>query len=197
MITDLYFREWLKSIDDFKNWDSIQEALLKNVYLNTQFHKPNYGSAKGYIFEHLIKYVYSYSNNKVYLYKDIPHKLKQQLNLPTMDKGIDLIVKINDEWVGIQCKWRSLVNNSLLKHFVTDFIYSINNSKLAYGIMCTNVHKITPGFNKIDKLKWLLYHDLCSLITTKLVKHIKRIEISNNIIADNNIELKRLSKRSC
>jgi superfamily II DNA or RNA helicase len=191
MITDLLFREWCKSINNCNNWNSIQEALINNNFLDTQFHEYNYNSVKGYIFEHLIKYMYSYLNHKVYLYKDIPLNLKQELNLPNTDKGIDIIVNIKNEWVGIQCKWRCKTNNSLLKHFVTDFIYSINETKLSYGIMCTNVKNITPDFNKISNLKWITYTNLCELITSQVINYVKNITIVDPITkTTNNIKLR-------
>lgn len=197
MITDIFFKEWIKSISKPDNWDILQTNLLNNNYLDTQFHECNYDSVKGYIFEYLVKYLYQYLGYETYLYKEIPFKLKENLNLPNQDKGIDLIIKKDNEWVGIQCKWRKNVNSCLLKHYVTDFIYSINESKLSYGILLTNVKKITPNFNKNKKLKWIIYSNLCELITVDFLKSINapnKINTNKEII--NKIELRDYQKQA-
>src|SRR5689334_15392085 len=71
---------------------------------------------KGDLFEDLTKYIFIYHNyyvttleaKYVWLYKEIPIKIKQKLNLPNTDQGIDLVICTQyDTYYAVQCKFRS------------------------------------------------------------------------------------------
>jgi len=66
---------------------------------------------KGDLFEkftyHLFKLHPKLNNGleNIWLYTDVPAKIIKELNLPTKDKGIDLIAQINGNYYAIQCKF--------------------------------------------------------------------------------------------
>jgi len=67
---------------------------------------------KGFLFELFTYYMFKLDprlNNglqNLWLYRDISVDLLEELNLPSRDKGIDLLAKINDQYYPIQCKFR-------------------------------------------------------------------------------------------
>src|SRR5688572_25235278 len=71
---------------------------------------------KGNLFErftyHLIKGEPRLSNGleKIWMYNDIPKNILLDLNLPSRDKGIDLLALINGKYYAIQCKFRQNPN---------------------------------------------------------------------------------------
>ncbi len=174
MITKAFFKEWILGLGkNDTSWHKIDSAILQNVNF-TDYYECNYNKVKGDIFEYLAKYIYLFNGyKKVYLYNEIPNKLKQELGLPNTDKGIDLVISKDDKkWIGVQCKWRSNVNCSIQKKYVTEFLHEVNNSNLSYGIMFTNVKKITSRFNKIENLKWSIRSDLLNYATKDLLNFI-------------------------
>jgi superfamily II DNA or RNA helicase len=59
-------------------------------------------------FLHDSEFAAEYDCKDVYLYEEIPNDLKQKLNLPTVEHGIDLLIVDRDEKViAIQCKFKN------------------------------------------------------------------------------------------
>lgn len=151
MITQAYLKYWLTKIyNDNIGWEDLHNALTNNLFMDNHYHTCNFNKVKGDIFEYLTKYIFLYDGySKVYLYNEIPYELKQQLNLPNNDHGIDLIIsKDGKDWVGVQCKWRTKFSCVIEKRFVTEFMHEINNSNLSYGIFFTNVKKCLDDYLK-------------------------------------------------
>ena len=67
---------------------------------------------KGDLFEHFAKYFFQTHHlhkdrvQKIYLYDEIPLKITQELKLPSKDKGIDILMMYDNEWIPVQCKFR-------------------------------------------------------------------------------------------
>src|ERR1700691_234908 len=67
---------------------------------------------KGDIFELITYYLFKLCPTlngelqSIWLYKDIPTNIIKELKLPSKDKGIDLLAKIQNEYCAIQCKFR-------------------------------------------------------------------------------------------
>lgn len=68
---------------------------------------------KGDLFEQLVFYyflldpVYKTKIQNIWLLRDVPYHIKNHLNLPERDEGIDLVaVTKDDEYWTIQCKYR-------------------------------------------------------------------------------------------
>ena len=81
---------------------------LKQTFLNNSTKKE-----KGDIFELITKYyllinpIYKTKLKKVWLLNEVPSEIKNYLNLPDNDEGIDLIAQTkDDEYWAIQCKYR-------------------------------------------------------------------------------------------
>ena len=130
---------------------------------------------------------------EVYMYNEIPLSLKDKLNLPSIDKGIDLIynTKNDDMWTGVQCKWRTNVNRSIDKNLVAGFITELNRSKLNSGVMFTNVKQITKYFADED-IKWITNARLQKIINSDLVDYILESTTSDPIKKDADEKIKKL-----
>ena len=173
MITDTTFRQIIKRYkSDCDNlcYDTLHTYLC-GLQLEDEFHTCNLSKVKGDIFEYLCKYYYLSKNKEVYLYSEIPYSLKQELNLPNIDKGIDLIYKFNDIWIGVQCKWRTQLNQAIDKNLVAGFITELNRTKLDHGVLCTNVKQITKYFID-DNIKWITYTGLSNIINNDFIDFI-------------------------
>lgn len=176
MITDYFFKQWIKNIkrnNKEVKWKTIYDALKKNLYFD-EYYTCNFNKIKGDLFEYLTKYIYLFDGYKqVYLYNEIPSKLKKQLGLPKNDRGIDLLCSEDGVlWSGIQCKWRTKISKSIDKKYVTEFLYELNDSLLDYGIFFTNVKYITNRFDDIDNLKWSTRSKLLKYVNNDLIKYI-------------------------
>jgi len=180
MLTKEFINNWLSQFNDSICWAKLHNAIInsKDIY-EEYYYKCDWPTVKGDIFEYITKYILLQKGyEQVYLYKDIPISLKNNLGLPKRDEGIDIVAHLNDKWIGIQCKWRGNPSKTLNKSIVTQLIYDINNSNLDYGIIFTNVKNITPKFNHIDNIKWYTFQDLKKDCTYDLLQLI----INNNKI---------------
>lgn len=170
MITHAFLIDWLTSIlTNDLNWLTIQKALTNNVNFDKYYLEPTYNKVKGDIFEYFAKYILMAQGYKTYLYYELTDELKDKLFLPATDKGIDLIINKGNEWIGVQVKWRSEEKKSIDRTLVASFVYSIDEANLDYGILFSNVNKITFGFSK-SNIKWHLNKELTKVINSKLVK---------------------------
>jgi predicted helicase len=105
---------------------------------------------KGDLFEmmtyHLFKLSPILNNNlqNIWMYKDIPDKIKQELKLPNKDKGIDLLAQINNEYYTIQCKFRQEITTCITwGELGTFFGLSFGmNDKIKGGFFVTNTYQL-------------------------------------------------------
>lgn len=90
----------------------------------------------------------------IWMYSDIPTKKIKKLNLPSNDKGIDILAKINGEYCAIQCKYRqdpySKINWRSLATFF-GITFGINN-KIKKGYFVTNTYNLCHEIIKSDKV---------------------------------------------
>lgn len=170
MITFNEFDLWLK-INNIETWNDIYNSICDE---NRNHLNKNLNQLKGDILEYIAKYYYLRNGYKTYLYREIPNNIKLKLKLPKNDIGIDLIYhdNNNDKWIGIQCKFRKNINHCIQKKYVAEFLYEIEDSKLDYGILFTNVTKESPRFRNNKKLKYILKKDLDNFINKELIKYI-------------------------
>lgn len=99
-LIEVTFLELIKKVNDFDEFMKVMNKLSFNE--------------KGYFFEYFTKLYFEIvflrydKYTKFYLYDDIPCKIKENLNLPEKDKGIDCIVNDkNGKTYAIQVKYRS------------------------------------------------------------------------------------------
>jgi len=187
MINKELLRNILYNINQNKNiWNQIHNNISSEKYIKLFSYSQNFNKIRGDIFELICKYLFIKLNYKqVYLYNECPISIKDNLNLPYNDKGIDLILYNNNKWIGVQCKWRFQQNYSIKKCYVAEFLDSINQSKLDYGILFTNVYNITPGFDNRNNLKWFVHNYLDENIDNLFVQFVNN-DINN--IKFNNYE---------
>lgn len=156
-----------KEIDNYENF---KDEHLENVFK----------TIKGDILEYISKFVFESMGiyKKVYMYHEASNVLKDTLNLPNRDEGIDLICLITDnEYIGVQCKWRRQANNTIEKRYVAELYLALNSSNLCYGIMATNVHNANlhrdiNNPNNLKTVKWFLHDDYNKIINRKFIKKI-------------------------
>ncbi len=105
---------------------------------------------KGDIFELITFYLFQLSpilNNKLiklWLYDNIPIELKKELNLPSKDKGIDLLAIIDDEYYAIQSKFRQ-DNDTIISWTELSTFFGLSfgmNNKIKGGFLVTNTYDL-------------------------------------------------------
>lgn len=100
---------------------------------------------KGDLMEYLcllyFKINHHYRNKKIWLYNSVPNDIKRTTNLPNRDKGIDLIMKMNDKLYAIQVKFRTDFKRTLPYGEVSTFLaqtYGTDVKNIDKGIIFTN-----------------------------------------------------------
>ena len=109
---------FVNKIKKYKNWNNLKLELLNK---STK-------KEKGDIFERITKYyllidpIYRTKLKYVWLLNEVPIEIKQYLNLPSNDEGIDLIAQTkDDEYWAIQCKYRTDENTSITREDIATF----------------------------------------------------------------------------
>lgn len=156
MLTNTLFKE---IICDYKTKNTILNETtlhnyLKNLTISEHFYNCNLSKVKGDIFENIAKFYYESCGYEVYMYSNIPLLLKEKLHLPNQDKGIDLIYKNNDEWFGVQCKWRELKTRCIDKNLIEGSYAQFEKSNLNKYVVFTNVNKKTNSC--VKDIIWFL-----------------------------------------
>ena len=194
MITNTIFKSLIRKYNEemVVNYSTLHDFIC-NVNLADEYHKCNINKAKGDIFELICKYYYSSLDMAVYMYNEIPLSLKDKLNLPSRDKGIDIIYsgKNDGTWVGVQCKWRTNIERSIDKNLVAGFITELNRSELNSGVMFTNVKQITKYFANED-IKWITNARLQKIINSNFIDYILDSTALAPIKKDGDEKIKKL-----
>lgn len=188
MINLIWFKEWIKKVKNNYGvtWNDIHKAIVDGYIFNS--YNSTYEKIAGDIFEYICKYILLQTYEEVYLNKEIPNDIRKNLNMNTIDNGIDGIYKKNNVFYSFQCKWRGNQNNQLKKAYITEFRHEYQeNSLIKNGLMMTNVKKSTNGFTKFKDLKWFINVNLCDEIDqNKFIKFvIKSIENKKNVMSEN------------
>jgi len=147
----------LNEIAKYKNWNDFKSNLLNN----------SEKKEKGNIFEVLSKYyllinpIYKTKLKEVWLLNEVPSDIKEYLNLPDNDEGIDLIAQTkDDEYWAIQCKYRTDEESSITRDDIATFLDVSNNicRNISHKLVCTTANKQSYKFDKFydDKISFLL-----------------------------------------
>jgi predicted helicase len=117
---------------------------------------------KGDFFELITMYIFKihpnyYNKTKnIWMYDDIPFKIRDNFKLPNKDKGIDLLLETNDdEFFAIQCKFRSKVFGSINWTELSTFAGQLFVGNFKSAIFVTNTYDINEEINKCDKISCL------------------------------------------
>lgn len=124
-----------------ESWDQFEQAAA------------SLGNAqKGQLFEHLVKYYleldpkYQSLLEKVWLLGEAPHEVRQAIELPPIDQGIDLIAVTRDgEYWAIQAKYRTDSSGTLSWPEVATFAGLAFGAckKITFGLLCTTTERIS------------------------------------------------------
>lgn len=139
MLDKIFFHELLKSYYDTNKNDVTIDSFdqyIKDYDFSDEFHNCNKNGIIGDIFEYVAKYYFISKNCETYFINEIPLRLRKKLKIKTKkDTGIDLTYKFNDDWIGVQCKWRSNINECIDKNSIAGFKEALNRTKLNYGFV--------------------------------------------------------------
>ncbi len=147
---------------------------------------------KGDIFELITYYIFKLSpilNNKlqnIWLYNDIPIKIKRDLKLPDKDKGIDLLAIIDDEYYAIQSKFRQNKDSIVPWADLSTFFglsFGINN-KIKGGFLVTNTYDLCDEVvisNKVEPIYGDFFDNLPNNFFSNIIKIINKQKIDDYI----------------
>ncbi len=141
----------------YENWNNLKSELL-DILTNKE---------KGNIFEFITKYyliinpIYKTKFKEVWLLNEVPIKIKEYLNLPNNDEGIDLIAQTkDDEYWAIQCKYRTDEDSSITREDIATFLDISNNicKNISQKLVCTTANRQSYKFDKLydDSITFLL-----------------------------------------
>lgn len=162
-----------------ENWDQFEEhaASLGN-------------SEKGRLFEHLVKHYleldpkYQSKLEKVWLFADVPHDVRQAINLPPIDQGIDLIAVTRDgEYWAVQAKYRTDTLSALSWPEVATFAgLAFGTCKqISFGLLCTTTERLSRNLPEYPNLGFCtseVWHHLDVEFFTRLRAHVLRASAS-------------------
>ena len=181
------FKQWLKSIVNAKKygyeWKKINQAIKDEYNFKDYSFKKSYNKVKGDIFEYLCKYALEYQGyTEVYLYNKIPYKLKTELKLNKVDKGIDGIYKNNDgKYVAFQSKWRGENKIDDLGDIAKFDNEYTQNSTMNNGLYMTNRNRVN-NYQYHPTMKWFVSHDFSEIFNKNNKDFINSIINSNDKI---------------
>lgn len=163
MITHFEFKEIIEDYvkkETIFNMDTL-DKYIKKIHFSQYVHNINKNKAKGDIFEWICKYFLikeGYEN--VYLNKEIPIGIRAELKIGNIDRGIDIICKLNDVWFGVQSKWRDDIGYAIDKNLVVGAVIEIVKHNLLVPIVMTNVKNPTKYeikvHNKVINVGWMM-----------------------------------------
>jgi len=174
MLTTTLFRTL---INDYSKTENINidtfDRYLINLNLYDEFLDHNVNLVKGFVFEHITKYIYLNKNFEVYLFNEIPSDIRKLFNLGMKDKGIDLLFKDTNKWTAVQIKWRTKTNLCINKNEILGFIEEAKRHNLNEEmIVVTNVKNINKYISEEYDLEWVLRKNLREIINREFINFI-------------------------
>lgn len=84
----------------------------------------------------------------MWLFKEIPKEIKENLKMSTHDKGIDILVYYKDNtYKGVQCKYRTNINNKVNE--INTFFTQLHILEIK-GIFMTNSMNICKDIRNVE-----------------------------------------------
>ncbi len=173
------FYEFIKNINTYDEFIDKLSDIDSNNKKGLYFEMFSY-----YLFELDPRYVYQIK--RIWMYTDIPMKIKKKLNLPDKDKGIDLLWKTKeDEYYPVQSKFRTNPKNPVTWTELSTFLASLYDaSSIKGGVFITNQLEINnkiSGNSKIIKLYGETWNDLPNNFFKNIRKLLKDKEIVSQV----------------
>jgi len=140
---------------------------------------------KGDLFELFTYYLFKHdprlNNNlqKIWLFNDIPKSILKELNLPSTDKGIDILAIINNKYYAIQCKFRQNPDQIISWTSLSTF-FGLSfgmNDKIAGGYLVTNTNDLCQEVINSNKVT-PIYGDFYDLLSETFFKNLTNTKIN-------------------
>lgn len=155
----------IKSLfNNVKDWYNLQNKMMEISSQNPSF-------VGKYLFELFAKYYFLCCPNlkndyqDVWLYNEIPNNIKESLNLPNQDYGIDLLLRGKDDlFYAVQCKFKVDENTKLnwTKDKIGNFFGSTNS--VAGYIVFSNAYAIdNVSSSRSQNFQFISISDLLEL----------------------------------
>ena len=135
------------TFDAINSWTEFEAALT-----------PLGKKAKGDAFERLtywfflLNEVHASQYEEVWLWADVPQQVKEELNLPDQDLGIDLLLKKGTEYHAVQCKYHTNHHANVSFREVATFLSVLeSNDRISLGYICSSANGMTANFEKVSK----------------------------------------------
>jgi len=143
----------------------------------------------GDFFEYLTKYLfllhpfYVGSFSDVWLYSELDDQMKIKLNIPEVDKGIDLVLRtIDGKYVAVQAKYRTDVNTTVTWKELSTFAGQMQVSGMFHrGYYVTNTYGINSQIRRAKTII-AIYGDFFSDLPTEFFRNIERMNRNEHII---------------
>jgi len=138
----------LNKIRQYENWQKLKSELI-DTSSNTKI--------KGDIFELITKYylltepIYKTKIKNVWIHHEVPTEVREYINLPKNDEGIDLIAQTKDnKYWAIQCKYLSNINASINEKYIATFLNLSGNicKNISVKLTVTTANKKSYKFEK-------------------------------------------------
>ena len=86
------------------------------------------------------------------MWADVPQQVKEELNLPDQDLGIDLLLKKGTEYHAVQCKYHTNHHANVSFREVATFLSVLeSNDRISLGYICSSANGMTANFEKVGK----------------------------------------------
>ena len=135
------------SFDGINCWGDFERALL-----------PLSNKGKGDAFEVLVEWffrlneVHASQYDEVWRWADVPERVKQTLNLPDRDLGVDLLLKKGAEYHAVQCKYHSDRHSSVTFKQVATFLSVLEgNDFISMGYICSSANGMSANLRKVTE----------------------------------------------
>jgi superfamily II DNA or RNA helicase len=159
----------IELLDNVSKWSDLKKKLEQfNTKKTETTTKKTFA---GKIFEYFCKYYFQTSPEKIDLYKnvwhyeEIPLNVRKELNLPSIDHGIDILLKdIDNNYHAVQCKFKNDESKSLSwsgDKIANVFALGTNCQKIIVFSNVADVTKVAKAFG--EKYEQILNDTLLDL----------------------------------
>jgi len=132
---------------DINTWADFEGAL-----------EPLGQKAKGDAFEELtywffrLNEVHASQYDEVWRWSDVPERVKEALNLPDQDLGIDLLLQKGSEYHAVQCKYHTNRHANVTFREVATFLSVLeSNDLISLGYICSSANGLSANFQKVSQ----------------------------------------------
>jgi len=168
------------------SYDIFINDILPKLNTFDDFYKINGYTTKqiGDFFEIITKYIFMLHCNyksivdKVWLYDQIPNHLFQELNIPNRDKGIDLVILMNDRsYYAIQSKFRSNTYETITWKELATFVgmtFGVGEG-FRGGFFVTNTKEIDVEIRRCKERIVPIYDDFFDTLDNNFFEQIRAL----------------------